>query len=162
MNLLHVKYIKWVAAGGNLGSATERKLVNSEAAEKIETHIVERILSDNKNPLKRYRVGLGISLKFVLDDATQADKVVFFGGSVTSEVRTRTQGISTMANYDIRLAIYDADTGLLVLKDYTDMQFTGNEENSFKEAGSGIANVAVEAMSTSDTDVSENADALTP
>ena len=162
MRLLHVKYIKFVATGGNLASATERKVVNSEVAVKGEQHIVERILSDNKNPKKRYRVGYGFSVKFVLDDATLADKAVFFGGTVTSEVWTQVQDIKALANYDLRLAIYDADTGLLVLRDFTDMNFVGNEEHSFKEAGSGIADIAVEAMSTSDSDSALNADGLTP
>jgi len=160
MNLLHVKYFKYVAANGNLAGASEHQLVNAEVSEKIESHLVERILSDNKNPADRYRVGYGVSIKGVLSNASQADKAVFFGGTVTSEVYTRTQGVAKLAKYDLRLAVIDADTGLLVLKDYFDMQFIGNEENSFKEAGAGISNIAFEAMSTSTTDVSEDASAL--
>jgi len=162
MRRLHVKYFKYVAANGDLDAATEKELVNSEAVEKVEQHIVEAVTSKNKNPRERYRVGRGISLKAMLYEATQADQAVFFGGSVASESYTVNQTVAKLAKYDLRLGIYDGDSGLVYTIDYTDMQFVGNMENSFKEAGSGIVNIAFEAMSTDTSDRTEDIDALTP
>jgi hypothetical protein len=146
---LHCKYIKIVAANGDLDAAAEIGLTKDVVSVKADAVIVEHILSTNPNPADRFEIGSKFEIKGILADPSLANYVIFFGGVQNSNVYTKTQGIRTLGKYDIRLGVYRND-GLIIERNYTDMEFTAPQEQAF-EMGK-MTYLPFAAMSTSTTE----------
>ncbi|NIR51766.1 hypothetical protein GWO43_24635 [candidate division KSB1 bacterium] len=135
MDKLHAKYIKIVTTGGDLDAATEIKLAQDTVTIKHTGAVVEHKHSQNPNPDERTEWGTEWEIRGVFSLATQSELVTLLGGSENANVYTKTQGIRTLSNYDVRIAVYRASDGLLVLKDVTKVNFMPEVEESY-EAGS--------------------------
>lgn len=146
---LHAAYIKIVATGGDLDSADEYKLNNEVATHVMTPVIAERNYSSNPNPNARVEVGHTHQINAVLGLPTYDHYVQLIGGTHNASVFTKTQSKRVLPKYDIRIATY-RDDGQLVLKDWTNMQFTGAIEESWEQGESFF--LPFEAMSTDESD----------
>lgn len=132
MGRLHAKYFKVAVAGGDLDAATERELAKNEINLKGTDHVVEHITHDHPEPKERYGIGSGYEIKGVMVYDDDNDLVDMFGGTLTANVYTKVQGIRTLPMKDIRFGVYRKD-GLIVLYDFTDMNFMPEFEAQFAQ-----------------------------
>lgn len=147
---LHVKYIRYVAAGGDLSTAPDREIHNEEVALEGEPQIVERMLSSNTNPDERYEIGENVAVRFGLVNPTLTDEVAMHGGSGTE---TYTKDLSAipgkLAKYDVRLRAIRASDGVLVPIDITNCNFTGKREDKFKQGDYSVKPVEMKSTASS-------------
>lgn len=132
MARLHAKYFKIVAANGDLDAASEISLANNAVNVMAEGVMVEHTITTNPSPVERYEIGTRFSVKGTLayDDDTYLTSIL--GGSLTSSVYTKQQGIRTLADKDIRIGIYRHD-GAIVLHDFTDVNFVPKFELAYEQ-----------------------------
>lgn len=156
MRTLHAKYIKIVAAGGDLGAASELTLTKDAATVKGSPSIVEHICSDNPNPVSREEIGTLFEAKGILS-ATLDELVFLMGGSHVTSVYTKTQGVRTLPKYDIRFGVYRPADGLIILEDFTDMQFVGEIEKAFEQGKNTYLPFTAMSTNTSDYTIDNSA-----
>jgi hypothetical protein len=157
MRTLHARYIKIVAAGGDLDAASEISLAKDVVVLKSSPNIVEHVCSDNPNPVERQEIGTGFEIRGVLAAATLDDLVFLVGGSHITNVYTKIQGIRTLPKYDIRLGIYRPADGLIILEDLTDMHFVGEIEQAFEQGNNTYIPFTAKATATSDLTIDNSA-----
>ena len=150
MDVLHAKYFKFVAAGGDLDAASERKLAMNALSVKYTEKIVENKSSQAVNPEDRHSIGIIPEGRGVLQAGTQDDLVAVHGGSHTGNVWTKGQSIRTLKKYDVRFAYYRASDGLLVIEDWTDMNFIPETELSYEQEKMTYLPFALMATATTD------------
>lgn len=134
MARLKAKYIKIVAAGGDLDGATEKKLSQDAVQFTIEGNVIDHLTSDNVNPKDRYEDGTMYALKGKLCDVLEDDLVLIAGGAVATSVYTKTQGIRALPKYDIELGVLQ-HSGTILKKTLTNMQFVDTTDLSYEVAG---------------------------
>lgn len=134
MNKLHASYIKFVAANGDLGAATELKLAKDAIGLDVTGEMIEHITSQNPNPEDRTEIGSLFEIRGVLALADQDTFVQIFGGAHNSSIYTKTQGIRVLPHYDIRVAVYRKPDALLILKDFTDMDFLPELKEAYEQS----------------------------
>lgn len=133
MNSLHGKYMKIVAAGGDLDGASELDLAKGAVSIKLNGVLVLQEGSENPNPTERREIGTTIEVKGVLEFATRTEAHQIIGGTNSASVHTKTQSIRTLPKYDIRIATHRADDTLLDLHDCTNMNLIPDLEKSFEQ-----------------------------
>jgi len=157
MRTLHAKYIKIVAAGGDLSTAPEKKLAKNAVVIKAEPSLVEHITADNPNPQERYEIGTGFELKGVLGDSDLDDLVFILGGTHTTNVYTKTQGVRTLPKYDIEVGVYRPSDAKIIKYTLTDMEFTAAVEESFEQGNVKYLPFTAQSVATSDLTIDNSA-----
>lgn len=157
MDILHAKYIKIVAAGGNLGAATERSLTKEKIAVSDKGVLAEHTLSTNPNPVARHEIGTEFSVKGVLGQADEELLPTLLGGTTTSNVWTKVQGIRTLTMYDIEIGVYRATDGLIVKHTLTDMNFMPEAEFGHEQTKRTYLPFTLMSTATSDHSIDNSA-----
>lgn len=150
MDRLHASYIKVVAAGGDLDAATAIDLANEKVSITLTPEIVEHIITNSPLPKERYEIGTNIGCKAVMASADLSEIVTLLGGTVTSNVYTKTQGVRTLPKYDIRIGVYRPSDGVVVPHDMTDMHFIAAVEMGFEQKKKSYLPFEAAATDTSD------------
>ena len=133
MDLLHAKYIKIVATGGDLSAATEKTLAKDQVGFSMKPEIVEHILSTHPAPKTRYEVGTDVKLKGVLGEGTLDDLVFLQGGTVTSDVYTKNQTFRTLPKYDVEVGVVRPSDNGTVKVQITGLQFIAETTLAFEQ-----------------------------
>jgi len=122
MDHLYPDYVKIVATGGNLSSALARDLIEKQPAEvDVEGVELEHLLSDDVNPAAFVWVGHKSLIKLTLAAASVEDiNTHILPGTYAASAMTLSQGVKTLAEVDIRLAVMRTN-GSTALFDFTHM-----------------------------------------
>lgn len=132
MNFLHVSQIRWVATGGNLGTATPKQVTQDVVELTISEAIIEHLISQYPQPLNRYGIGINFKVKGILANATLDDLVIMKGGTHVANVYTRTQSVRSLPAYDLRLEVYRTTDGASKNWDITQVHFVADVALAFQ------------------------------
>lgn len=149
MDFLHAKYLKIVAAGGDLSAAPEKKFTKEVASLKVERKLAESFVSETSQPIRRAEVGTDFNLKGVLEQADLDDLVFLIGGVHTTGTFTKTQTVAALPKYDIEVGVYRPSDGAIVPWTLTNVNFVQAVEFKFEHAKWSY--MPVEAMGTSES-----------
>jgi hypothetical protein len=150
MDRLQAAYIKIVTAGGDLNAAPELDLATDKVSIIVTPEVVEHIITRSPLPKERYEIGTNLAVKGVLASASLQEIQYLLGGSVVSEVYTKTQGVRTLPKYDIRVGVYRPSDGVVVPHDLTDMHFVAAVEMGFEQKKKSYLPFEAKGSDTSD------------
>lgn len=150
MNQLHVKYFRYVAAGGTLSSAAANEVLNEEVGIKASPKLIEHILASNPNPDTRYRIGTEFEVRLTMGEATLDDAKAAAGGTHVANVYTLGQDVAELTKYDIRLDVVRPSDGAIVEVDLTDMQFMSGLDLKYASGKRTYMPVELKSTATSE------------
>jgi hypothetical protein len=151
MVLLHANSFKYVAAGGNVGAAGAKTLIEGENATiKSTAKVIDHILSTNPNPAERVVIGREFEMRVVLAAADMADFDDYFAGTYDEGTYTEDQSIITLDLYDVRLTVQTTTQATTRTMDLTDMNFIPEWEQSYKQGERYYLPLVIKSSNTSD------------
>ena len=158
MNLLHIRAMKIVTAGGDLGGASELLLEKNAVGIKATGEIIEHIISDNPNPKDRTEIGTLLEVKGVFAEATLDDLVKILGGTHTANVFTKTQGVRVLSHFDVRFISVRKSDQADVLIDLTYMDFIPEWDSQYEQKKQTYLNFTLKSTRTSEYSIDNSAE----